>query len=71
VPQVIQDLEINEASCTAHVSFSLPANTTSLSASLTGRVLLALPGVNGEPDYQTFDLQELLPGGTSLQHRWA
>jgi hypothetical protein len=67
---VIQDLLIDEASCTAQVSFSLPANTTSLSASLTGRLLLALPGVSGEPDYQDFDLQELLPGGSGLQHRY-
>lgn len=67
--QVIQDLDIDEASCTAQVSFNLPTNTTSLSASLTGRVLLALPGINGEPDYQDFDLQELLPGRSGLQHR--
>lgn len=61
---------MDEATSTAQVSYTLPQHTTSLSAALTARVLLALPGTNGEPDYQQFDMRELLPGQASLQHRW-
>lgn len=67
--QVIKDLSINAHSRSALVSYTLPPNTTGLSASLTARILLALPGANGEPDYQDFDIQALLPGQTGLQHR--
>lgn len=67
--QVMQDLLVDESTCTALVSYTLPQHTTKLSAGLTARLLLALPGTNGEPDYQDFDIQTLLPGHTCLQHR--
>lgn len=67
--QVMQDLLVDESTCTALVSYTLPQHTTKLSATLTARLLLALPGTNGEPDYQDFDIQALLPGQTCLQHR--
>ncbi len=68
-PQVIQDLALDELSCSALVPYTLPSNTTNLAASLTARILLALPGANGEPDYQSFDIQTLLPGQAGLQSR--
>lgn len=66
--QVFRELSLDEDTRTAGVSYCLPPNTVSLSAALTARVLLALPGVNGEPDHQQFDIQALLPGQTGLQH---
>jgi hypothetical protein len=67
--QVIKDLSLDEHSCSAVMPYTLPPNTSRLSATLTARMLLALPGANGEPDYQSFDIQALLPGQAGLQSR--
>lgn len=67
--QAIQDLSLDEATCTVLVTYSLPQHSTRLSAELTARILLTLPGTNGEPAYQDFHLQSLLPGQHGLQHR--
>lgn len=60
---------MDPVTCQLQLQFPLPQGATSLSAVLTARLLLTLPGTNGEPDWLDFEVQALLPGPLEQQDR--
>eukprot|EP00879_Flechtneria_rotunda_P002126 GHRR01002308.1.p1 GENE.GHRR01002308.1~~GHRR01002308.1.p1 ORF type:complete len:2960 (+),score=1151.97 GHRR01002308.1:374-9253(+) len=62
VTRVFKDLIVDPHTCELVLHYTLPAQATRLAASLSAKLLLALPGVNGEPDWQQFYLNELMQG---------
>jgi hypothetical protein len=67
--QVFKDLSIDPTTCQLQLSYSLPQGAIRLAAALTARLLLTLPGTNGEPAWQEFELNDILPGQQRQQAR--
>lgn len=67
---MFKDLTVDPATGELQLHYNLPPGARRLSAILNAKILLALRGINGEPDYQEFELQQLLPGRTGHVARW-
>lgn len=60
---------MDPATCQLQLQASLPQGATSLAAALSAKLLLTLPGTNGEPAWQEFELGSILPGQQGQQPR--
>lgn len=60
--QVFKGLHVDPVTGDMLLKYRLPQGAVAIGAHLTAKLLLVQPGVNGEPDWQHFELSELLPG---------
>jgi hypothetical protein len=57
---VFKELKPDPATGDMLLKYRLPQGATAISALVTAKLLLVQPGINGESDWQHFELSELL-----------
>jgi hypothetical protein len=67
--QVFKELHVDPTTCQLQLQYNLPQGATRLAAALTAKLLLTLPGTNGEPAWQEFELNSILSGQQGAQPR--
>jgi hypothetical protein len=67
--QVFKELSVDPTACQLQLQYNLPQGASRVAAALSAKLLLTLPGTNGEPAWQEFELNSILSGQQGQQPR--